>query len=302
MPGRRALITGATGFIGTNLIRRLLADRWQISVVIQKGLSAEPLGESAGRVELFHLDGTTDQLREIVSRAKPDVVFHLASLFLASHTSEQIVPLIESNVLFGTQLLEAMTANGIKRLVNVGTFWQHFESRELDPVNLYAATKQAFEAVLAYYVSARNIRALTLKLYDTYGIGDPRKKLIAILGEAAASKTELAMSPGEQLLSLVYVDDVVEAFVIAADRLFEGEGGGYESFAVRADELISVKDFVALYSRVSGKEISVKFGGRPYREREVMVPWLGTTLPGWKPKVSLEEGIRRVTTVGKNWI
>jgi len=278
----------------------MLADGWQISVVIQKGLSAEPLGDDARRVQLFDLDGTTEQLKGIVAEAKPDVVFHLASLFLASHTSEQIVPLIESNVLFGTQLLEAMTANGVSRIINVGTFWQHFESRDFDPVNLYAATKQAFESVLAYYVNARNVRALTLKLYDTYGVGDPRKKLIAILGEAAASKSELAMSPGEQLLSLVYVDDVVEAFVVAANRLLKGAACPNESFAVRANELISVKDFVALYSRVSGREIPVKFGGRPYREREVMVPWLLPTLPGWTPKVTLEEGIKRVTTVGKN--
>ena len=73
--GRRALITGATGFIGTNLIRRMLADGWQISVVIQKGLSAEPLGDDARRVQLFDLDGTTEQLKGIVAEAKPDVVF-----------------------------------------------------------------------------------------------------------------------------------------------------------------------------------------------------------------------------------
>jgi nucleoside-diphosphate-sugar epimerase len=62
-----------------------------------------------------------------------------------------------------------MQAAGIRRLVNAGTTWQHYLGQVYDPVNLYAATKQAFEAILKFYTSTRDFQAITLELTDTYG-------------------------------------------------------------------------------------------------------------------------------------
>ena len=91
--------------------------------------------------------------------------------------------------------------------------WQHFGTPDYRPVNLYAATKQAFEDVLAYYADAQGIAAVTLELYDTYGPGDPRRKLIRILFEAARSGEPIQLSPGEQVIELLHVDDAVPRIV-----------------------------------------------------------------------------------------
>ena len=63
---------------------------------------------------------------------------------------------------------------GVKILVNTGTSWQHYENKDYSPVNLYAATKQSFEAILQYYVEVASLKAITLKLFETYGLDDPR--------------------------------------------------------------------------------------------------------------------------------
>ena len=217
---------------------------------------------------------------------------NLASLFLAQHKPADITPLVGSNVLFGAQLVEAMAAHGVTRLVNTGTSWQHFENSSYSPVNLYAATKQAFEAILHYYVETVRLRVISLKLFDTYGPADPRPKLFALLRNVAREQTPLAMSPGEQLIDLVYIDDAIDAFIVAGERLLAGKVNDQESYAVSSGRQVRLKDLVEIYGGIVGKKLPIAWGGRPYREREVMVPWnRGEALPGWHPRVALEEGI-----------
>lgn len=292
---RRALVTGATGFLGARLAARLEAAGWEVHAVTRPGSELAPLREGAPGATAHPHDGTTAGLCAIVAAAAPDVVFHLASRFVAEHQTEDVESLVTGNVLFATQLAEAMLVNGVHRLVNTGTSWQHFEGDAHRPVSLYAATKEAFEAILAFYTDATPLRVVTLKLFDTYGPADPRPKLFALLRRITEMQAPLAMSPGEQQIDLVYVDDVVDAFETAAARLLAGEVGRHESYAVSSGQPLRLRDLVETYSRITGRTLSVEWGGRPYRAREVMVPWSGGfALPGWLPRVGLEEGIRRV--------
>ena len=103
------------------------------------------------------------------------------------------------------------------------------------------------------------------------------------------------MTPGEQQLDLVHVDDVVEAYcrllaVTAADpaRLHAGK-----QFALHAEKLVTLKELAGLFTRATGRSLNVHWGAKPYRAREIMTPWSGgQPLPGWRPRISLEEGLR----------
>lgn len=290
---RTALLTGGTGFVGSNLARRLVRDGWKVHIITIPNDSLRQIQEIIDQVTLHVHDGSSAGMIEIVAEVKPVVVFHLASLFLSEHTAEQVEPLITSNVLFATQLVEALTANGARLLVNTGTSWEHYCNKPYSPVNLYAATKQAFESILQYYVEAKGLRAVTLKLFDTYGPDDPRPKLFTLLRRIGREQNTLAMSPGEQTIDLVHVDDVVEAFVLSAQRLLSNAVEGHERYAVSSGSPIRLRDLVELYGRVTGRTLPIEWGGRPYRDREVMVPWnTGMALPGWQPQVCLDEGIR----------
>jgi len=296
-----ALVTGATGFVGSHIVRRLLADGWRVHLVVRAGSPLKLVADLETRLTVHRYHGTVEDLSVIVRQAAPDLVFHLASLFLAQHRPEDIEPLICSNVLFPVQLLEAMTTNGCHRLVNAGTSWQHYQDRDYSPVNLYAASKQAFEVLMQYYLETTPLRAVTLKLFDTYGPGDPRPKLIKLLDTVARQSAPLAMSPGEQLIDLVHIDDVVEAFVLAGERLLGSLVEGHESFPVSSGRPLPLRELAALYEKILGKKLPLEWGGRPYRPREVMVPWNeGRPLPGWRPRVGLEEGLASIIESGEN--
>jgi len=287
-----ALVTGSTGFIGGKLCLRLLADGWRVHSIVREDSDIADLPDHP-RFSLHRHDGTTEALVVIMQAIRPDMVFHLASLFLADHRPEQVEPLIRSNLLFSTQLLEAMVAAEIRPLVNTGTVWQHYEGEGYRPVNLYAATKQAFQDVLAFYTDAKGVSAITLKLFDTYGAGDKRRKLIRILGDAARSGEVLDMSPGDQIVDLSHIDDVVDAFLVAAGRVMASPAGANEQYLVPG-ERCSVRELVAMVGEAAGKLLPVNFGGRPYRTREVMepvVPRPQDRLPGWAPRRSLRSSL-----------
>ena len=287
-----ALVTGATGFVGRHLCRRLLAEGWAVHVLLRQGSDVDGLQQFAGVCQA-HQDPVSGDLTAVLQRSRPDVVFHLASLFLSQHQSGDIGALLASNIGLGTRLAEAMTAVGVGGLVNTGTSWQHYNDEAFSPVNLYAASKQAFECMLRYYQEARGLRVVGLKLFDTYGPADSRGKLIELLLRHAAAGRELAMSPGGQLLDLVYISDVVEAYLQAAEYVRRGEQLG--NYAVSSGAPLSLRAVAAAVEQAVGKPLAIQWGGRPYRQREVMQPWTGgQPLPGWTPRVTLAEGLQKI--------
>jgi nucleoside-diphosphate-sugar epimerase len=284
----RVFITGGSGFIGSHLIRSFLGDGHAVGGLV-RGLTKLP----ADAISLVY-DGSTKSVVDAMQAFQPDVVVHLASKYLAAHEPKDIEGLVGSNILLGCQILEAMSKGRIGGLVNFGTSFQHYHTVDYNPVSLYAATKQAFEDLARYYVEAHGLRMLTLKLSDTYGPADSRGKIIALLEKAGRTGQDLALSPGQQSVNFVHVDDVIRAVNVAIGRLKVGPGSRMESFAVRGDELLTLRAFVSLFEDISGYQIRAEWGAREYRDREVMDPWLGETLPGWRPSIPLRDGLRQL--------
>lgn len=287
-PRHVALVTGATGFVGAHLVQRLVVDGWETYAVVRPCSNAVLLRGVLGSDNVHVHDGSTVGLIDILRSVHPDIVFHLASLVVGEHSTDDVDPLVQSNILFGTQLLEAMAVAGVSHIVNTGTYWQHYEGREYSPVSLYAATKQAFQDILQFYCEARDACVVTLELPDTYGPGDKRPKLLSLLERAARSGETLQMSPGEQLLDLLHVDDVIHGYEVAADGLLTGHLPSPSQYRLSSGSLVRLKDVVELYREATRQTVNVAWGGRPYRVREVMecrspVP----VLPGWTPSKSL---------------
>ena len=289
----KILVTGATGFIGSQLALRMVAEGHELAIVVRPGSDLNVLLPILANITVHVYDGSYDSLLLALNVSEPELVVHVASLFLAQHNGKDVARLIESNLHFPAQLLEAMSQTGVRRLLNTGTSWQNYQDESYNPVNLYAASKQAFESLLEYYVRAQGFKVITLKLFDTYGPGDLRPKLFSLLRQAARSGNMLSMSPGEQEIDLVYIDDVLDAFLLAAQYI--KTVSGVETYAVSNPVRLTLRELVQIYGEIIGHMLNVKWGGLPYRTREVMTPWTsGKALPGWKNKIAIREGIARM--------
>lgn len=291
----RALITGASGHIGLNLARRLNQDGWEVHAIIRPSSNKSRLLEFLKPDKVHIYDGTIEEMQAIVSTAKPFMVFHLAAMTVAQHAPEDLRAMTDGNIVFPLQLMEAMARYRVPYFINTGTIWQHFNNQDYSPVNLYAATKQAVVDLAHYYAETGAFRIIHLELPFVFGPDDNHSRLFSLLRGAIEDGKPLAMTPGAQCIDLVYIDDVVEAYRIAAYLIQDVTRPPVETFAVCSGRPVRLRELVELWYRIRGITPNIQWGGKQYRAREVMIPWnRGKSLPGWRPIVGLEEGIRQM--------
>lgn len=291
---KRVLITGITGYIGSSLARRLLPD-CKIYGLAREPLHLTYLEDIQNQIQFVYYDGTYESMSKALNLSQPDLVYHLAAYYTGAHGKEHTPRLISSNITLGAYLLEAMAGCGCPALVNVSTVMAHYQGEDYRPLNLYAATKQAFSDLLAYYTDAGQIRAVTLVLSDTYGPNDHRPKILNLIKNAVQTGERLALSDGRQDYDLVYIDDVIRAFQTAGTQLLLNPNWKNEIFQIRAKEIFTLRETAERMLQINQAKLNAGWGERPLPEREIRrAVKVYPVLPDWEPEVSLEIGLRRL--------
>ncbi|EMK3755670.1 NAD(P)-dependent oxidoreductase [Providencia rettgeri] len=278
----KILVTGASGFIGSQFCKYHSSEFEPIALVRNANSSIK---------KSRYYDGSYDSLCQALEGI--DIVLHLATYYSAEHNPDDIHKLIDANISFGTYLLEAMKEKQVKKFINIGTTWQNYMGDKHRYANLYAASKQAFQEIVNWYVDSQNYSVINLHLNDTYGEEDTRKKLIQLLIECAITGRELKMSPGEQQFESCYIHDIIQGLEIALKMIIDSPPNYNETYSLLSGNNCSLKELASIIEKVTNKKISIHWGGRPYRDREIMkIPYhCYETLPGWQPKTSIHDGI-----------
>lgn len=291
----KCVMTGATGYIGSHVLKYLLSKGWEIHVIADPKFGYANIEDVLSQIDVFEYDGNILSLCDYFKEVKPDVVFHLAAAVITNYKPEQVPVLIQSNIQFGTEILEAMKSSETKLMVSTGTYWQNYDSDLYNPVDLYAATKEAFEKIIKYYVDAFGVRHINLRLFDVYGEDDKRPKLWNILRNIAGKDISIDLSPGEQKLDMVHISDVCTAYEAAYVYLVNNAESKNETFGVFSGEMRSLKELVSLFIEIMGTNIKVNFGGKSYKTREVMHPCSNyRKIPNWECKVNIITGFKRM--------
>lgn len=274
----RILVTGATGFVGQHLLPYLEKQGHEVYALVRPSTD----GSKVYTNHLYVFEDDIEHLASYLLENHVDGIIHLASLYIAEHKPEDIKNIVTSNVYLGTAVMEAAVKAGVKWFLNTGTIWQNYNvepySDTYCPVNLYAASKQAFMDMAKYYTEVSDIKFCTLKLCDTYGANDTRRKIFALFEQIAKSGECLKMSPGDQKLDIVHIDNVVRDFEALAEKLDNGEQLR-EEYVVSSGRQKSLKEIAKQYEIDHQVILNIEWGGRPYRKREVMVPYIGHQLP-----------------------
>ena len=297
----KILMTGVTGFIGHHLGERFVADGHEVHAIVRPTSKVHELSENLRANVKFHVHDRDNTLLDIVTdlcveNNRPDVVFHLATNFKTAHRFEDIQSLIQTNITFGTELLDAMAANNLNNFVNAGTFEQTVDYN-LSPVNLYAATKDCFEGIVKFYVASRNLKCIGLRLSDTYGTDDKSGRLLGRLRNSFLTGEGLKLSHEGSLVDLVYIDDAVEAFVAAGKLLAASKYDYCGTYDVGAARPVTLGDVVRTFEDVAGKKLSIEWLGRYTSTPLRGVPKF---LPNWRPTTTLRDGIKKFLSGNDN--
>lgn len=292
---RNILLTGATGYIGRNLLKTLQKNRENVFVMTRDGSDQGVLEIDKSRI--FVYKGKVSEIIQFFIEKEINIVFHLAAYQVSEHTAENLDLYLQANVILGVHLLEALKESkvgGQKCFISYGTNWQHYDQEIYRAVNLYAATKEAFGRIVDYYADAYDLKAITLELYDTYGEFDRRNKIINLFLQQAEDEI-LETTAGDQKIDLLYIDDVVAGSIQSLETAEKLPPATHKRYCLSTDTIYSIKEVAAIFEKIFSKNLKLAWGDRPYKKREMWFPYReGERLPGWAAQYSLEEGLTRM--------
>ncbi|PVZ14776.1 NAD-dependent epimerase/dehydratase family protein [Actinomycetospora cinnamomea] len=290
--GRRVLVTGARGFIGRHLTGHLLRLDAEVHAVTRPG--PEPATLPGGPAVRWHTADLTDavEVDRLVGSVEPDVVFHLASRVEGSRVVDLVGPMLEANVRAAVNLLAAVRGRDRPRVVLAGSVEEPHRPDEA-PVSPYAAAKAAATGYARLFHSQWDVAVTVLRPSMVYGPDQPdRRKLIPYVVTTMLEGRAPQLSSGRRLVDWIEVDDVCEAFLVAATH---PDAPGLVA-DIGSGRGVSIAETVRLAASLIGYDGDLGFGeieDRRHDAAQVADLSAARTTLGWQPRTSLEEGLAR---------
>lgn len=295
----RALVTGATGFVGSQLVEHLLDRGDAVAILRRSGGDPRRIGHLLHRVVAIDGDlGGIEASRDAIDAFGPDATFHLAWSGVAGPGRED-ASLVDGNVGGTLGLLRAAAMAGCRTFVGLGSQAEFGpssgaigEDAPADPTTWYGVAKACTHLMARRLAEDLGVRFAWIRLFSAFGPGDHPGALIPTLIRSLLAGERPSMTSGEQLWDFLYVGDAAEAIRRVADS--PGAGG---AFNLGSGRVRRISDVATTVRDLIDPSLPLGLGERPYGPRPIMhlqadIGRLrGAT--GWAPSTPLDEGLRR---------
>jgi len=300
----RVVVTGGTGFVGANLVRRLIRDGHQPALLVRRGSAS--WRTDAIRDQITWHEVNLGDLAAVVAeleRIRPTWVFHLAAHGAYSWETD-VAQMIQTNVVGTANLLEAAIRVGAEAFVHAGSSSEYgrqdhapSETEPVVPDTPYGITKAAATALCGAAAQGRETRVRTLRLYSVYGaFEDPRRLLPSLIVHGGRGYFPPLVGPGTAR-DFVYVDDAVEAFVLAAQDKVSEPGAIYNIGTGVQTTVGDAVDTARRVMAIEGKPVWGSMAARAWdTDTWVADPRKSNLVLGWSPRHSFEDGLTRMVS------
>ncbi len=301
------LVTGATGFVGANLARRLVSDGHNVHLLVRKKTNQFPwrIREITDQVKLdFYTPSEPDSIDRIFAEVKPQWVFHLAAHGAYSWQQDK-AQILESNYILTSRLLDAAVEHGCESFINTGTSSEYGqkghapkEDESLNPVSYYAATKAGATHLCRFMAGAHNINMPTLRLYSCFGPYEQPNRLMTNLVACGNEGRWPKLVDENCAHDFVYVEDAVDAYMLAAKRDLTANCDPGAIYNVGTGIQTTLKEVVRVAAPLMKIDAKPTFGSMPNRSWDAEV-WVCdhtkiTQELGWRPQHSFEDGLKKM--------
>ena len=294
------LITGATGFVGANLTRRLLQDGHEVHLLVRQGYRAWRIEAICTEVQLHEVDFTDEEvLTHVVGNIRPDWIFHLAA-HGAYPSQTDLQQMVQTNIMGTINLVEACLRTGFEAFVNTGSSSEYgfkdyapSETEWLEPNSHYAVTKASATLYCCYTAQSRGVHIPTLRLYSVYGpYEEPTRLMPTLIIRGLKGELPPLVNP-DVAHDYVYVEDVIEAYLLSATQPNQKLGAVYN---VGTGVQTSLHQAVDIARRVMNIRVEPVWETMSNRKWDINV-WVADNQKiraelGWQPRHTFEQGFR----------
>ena len=253
---KNILITGASGFVGSHVLDDCLKNNFNVHAIFRHSKKNISFAKKYKKQIFPIFYNNIYEIKNKLTNCKIDYVIHCATHYIKKHDHNDIENIIKSNVLFSTILLDAVVNIKIKKFINLGTVWQHFNDTKNLAFNLYAATKQSFECIFNYYKNQYSkIKFYNILLTDTFGANDKRKKLVPTLLKNFNNKNQDKINiPKNLSMNLVNINEVTKCLNILLKNNSESN-----NYVIKSKQDLKIFDLINFLNNNLKKKIKVNW-------------------------------------------
>ena len=225
-----------------------------------------------------------------INKKKPNIIVNCSANqnHLGKVEKKYIPNVLNSNLLSNILFInEAIQYKNFKGFIAFGSKMELGDKRNNKPINFYAATKKANDIFFKFYENNKSA-LISLKIFDTYGSNDKRKKFLTDLLETYKKNKPLNMTAGKQYLDYVHIEDILKLILMIIKDIKLNKLKGFKSFTVSSKNPIRLINLVKKLNKILSKDLKINIGKRIYRHNTPVNPTLKIfNYPGWKPSRKL---------------
>jgi len=301
--GRKIVVTGGAGFIGSFLIEALVAVGARVSVLVKPSTDIWRLTGSVPNISIFPVDlNQIEAVKKFFADTRPSIVFNLAALVNTKQDPILLESILRENFQNVFNLLRAAVDSNVDRFVQMGTNDEYgmqsapfLETQHEMPISPYALSKTLSTHSLLFFHRSLGLDTRVVRPAAAYGPRQWFGMLIPNLIRAGIEKKDFPMNPGEQYRDFVYIEDLVDGIL----RIGAAEQGAGEiiNFGSGRPRGYKIKDVALMLNRLMGDPVKITFGVNAYRALDVMEAYAdcqkAQRLLGWKATTDLETGLQK---------
>lgn len=299
--GKRVLVAGACGFIGANLVRRLISSGAEVHGITRPSTDLWRVKENFPSFQLYRVDlNDAEALMMTVRSIKPEHVFHLASPGGHPSTVKDCQEFLKTNLLGTSNLLEALERVALERLIYLGSSLEYGvrtqplkETDPLNPSTFRGVAKAAATLLCQKFARATTCSLLVIRPFSVYGYWEAPNRLIPKVIHAVLHNEEIELTVPGYRRDYIFIEDLIDACILAVQM----EQLNCEIVNVGSGEQRSNEEVVAEVQQIVGTKITVKMGSYPSSPSDTSY-WVAdrsyaNKLLGWEPRHTLQAGLKK---------
>lgn len=298
---KKILITGGTGFVGSNFVYKFLKSNAEVHLIARPKSDFWRLDPIKKNLFIHYVNLKNEEaVKKTVFKIKPEVVMNFAAYGLDQGKPQDIQKAIDINLLATINLLNACSRINLRCFINTGSSSEYGiknhpikENDILEPTNFYGVTKSAGTIYCQFLAKKFDLPAVTLRLFSPYGYFEDRKRLIPALILASLRDSQIDLVSPKAVRDFIFIEDVISAYLKVIEKIDFVKG---DILNVASGKQHSISDIVRIIEKITGGKINKNYNLKLLKQYEPKT-WVADISKikklNWNPAFSLEEGLKK---------